>query len=124
VTRRLRFRFSLLTMLIAVAWSAVVVWVNLMPRIVHERVLDLRGNGFLDQYLIRWGWPFPYSDSIAFYLYPVSELQPDTIDRPWSLAGDIAVGLLLVVVLTWASNQLLRRVGARLRRRKAAKEQP
>jgi hypothetical protein len=40
----------------------------------------------------------------------------EMIGRYRELAGDIAVGLLLVVALMWISKQLLRRVTARLRR--------
>jgi hypothetical protein len=114
VSKRVRFRFSLLTLLLAMAWSAVVVWMNTLVR-VEGLGLQVGSRRWTDSA----GWPLRYAEDI--YLEG---------DRPFlfytgrwyaALVADSAIGILLVVVLTWVSNQLLRRVGARLRRRSAAK---
>jgi hypothetical protein len=126
VSRRLRFRFSLATLLITMAWSAVVVWINVTPRFALERlsVVGRHGHDQIGVYLIRWGWPFPYANSFVFWPVPLSDFPPGGIEAYWAFAGDVAVGVLLVAALTWGSNQLLRRVGTKLWRRKAAEELP
>jgi hypothetical protein len=107
-----RFQFSLLTLLLAVAWSAVVMWMNVMPRVtVAERPHASlpRTVCYLDVYLAQWGVPFQYAEEFAL-------VSPDQLPRYprhdlinfWALAGDLASGLLLVVALTWGSNQLRR----------------
>jgi hypothetical protein len=126
VTRRLRFRFSLMTTLIAVAWSAVVVWGNLIPRF-GETWYPLTRPSIGPCLDVAYGLPWKYVETCLPRDYDWSLLsrdEPSRIDSYAALSGDIAVGLLLVVVLTWGSNQLLRRLGRRLRRRIAAKEQP
>lgn len=113
-----RFRFGLATLLIAMAWSAVAVWVNIRPRVVVWP--ELRPEGFAVAY---YGWPWCYT------FVPLSSAAKvprfgNVHVLPWgyrALAEDAAVGVVLVVLLSWASSQLLRRAGARLRRRSAAK---
>jgi hypothetical protein len=113
----------LATLLIAMAWSAVMVWMNTTPRLTAAEPPFVRPRGMYF-HLANWGWPFKYTDTTAELLpEPRPRFPPFGITRPWALAGDVLVGVLLVVVLTWGSNQLLRRVGARLRRRKAVEEQ-
>jgi hypothetical protein len=121
VTRRIRFRFSLATLLLAVSWFAGAVWMNVTPRVDLVHIPD---HSALRILCTCHGWPWTLHYGYDF-LAPSGHLPliPSGVWRCWALAGDIAVGLLLVVVLTWGSNQLLRRVGARLRRRSAAKEQ-
>jgi hypothetical protein len=114
VARFIRPQFSLATLLIAMAWFAVVLWVNTTPRVVVWPVLD--PEGFAVAY---YGWPWCYtfvplsSAAKAPYFGNVHVL-------PYgyrALAEDAAVGVVLVVVLAWVSSHLLRRLGARLRRR-------
>jgi hypothetical protein len=128
VTKFLRFRFSLATLLLATAWSAVMVWINIMPRLVDP---DYLPGEFLPR-LVQYGWPWCYAWTFAVCRLPV-QLPNLPVELPdlgarlywsgWSFTGDAGVGLLLVVVLTWASSQLLRRVTARLRRRTAGEQQ-
>lgn len=127
MTRLIRFRFSLATLLIATAWSAVMVWANVTPRscvvtveplVWGEPILQPERLEHPPMMFAHWGWPWDYA--IGFWV-------PGCVPYVRSyaaLAADAGVGVLLVVVLTCGSNQLLRRVGARLRRRKAVEEQP
>jgi hypothetical protein len=119
VTHFLRFRFSLRTLLIAMAWSAVVVWMNVTPRLDDPNYLP----GEFFPRAVHYGWPWCYAWIFTVGRLPVQlpRLESRWPWSGWSLTGDVAVGVLLVVVLTWGSNQLLRRVGARLQRRSAAK---
>jgi hypothetical protein len=112
VIRFLRFRFTLMTLLLAIAWSAAAMRINVTSLEEHFPSMpnqwgDIRGPSTFRYY----GWPF------------ICYASEDVIGRTtrryydyWKLAGDAAVGVLLVVVLTWGSNQLFCRVGARLRR--------
>jgi hypothetical protein len=89
-----RFRFSLATLLIAVTWSAVVVWMNVTPRAWE------RGVGR--------GYPLFYTSIFAIHYF---EYEPPCYWDSWSLAWDAVIALLLVVVLTWVSKFLLRHAG-------------
>jgi hypothetical protein len=119
MARLARPQFSLATLVLAMAWSAVVVWLNVTPRLDFPNYVpgDLRIGK------VECGWPLGYA-----WIFATDPLPPQ-LPGPelrwywsgWSLTGDFVVGALLVVVLTWASNLLLRRVGARLQRRSAAK---
>jgi hypothetical protein len=120
VTKFLRFRFSLTTLLLAVAWSAVAVWINVTPRVTVAEASIVRPRTVISFHLAHWGWPWDYADDLAEFLPDrVPRCPASGLTSYWALAGDAAVGVLLVVVLTWCSNQLLRRVGAKLRRRTA-----
>jgi hypothetical protein len=112
-----RFRFSLLTLLLAVAWSAVAVRINVTPRVTFEEYSFSYPNAsgrieFGELRYLNWGWPCRYRSRCT----DVREIPPPDLDR-WALSADAGVGLLLVVVLTWTSDKLLRRVTARLRPR-------
>jgi hypothetical protein len=115
VTKPYRFRFSLATLLLAVVWSAGVVWLNTTPRVMIVKIPEASGKDPLGrpwhQMLIpiaQWGWPWVYAGT--FQRRPLPRCPPG-ITAPWALVGDVAVGSLLVAVLTWASSLLLRRVG-------------
>ncbi len=126
MARFARPQFSLVTLLIAMAWSAGVVWVNVTPRLDFNSFsnVEYEDNGFPPESrsipgTVEYGWPWTFGSCYGLF-HPTDDLprlQMEMIGRYRELAVDIAVGLLLVVVLTWASNQLLRRVEARLRRR-------
>ena len=118
MSRLLRPQFSLATLLIAMAWSAVVLWLNTTP---HQREPSFPVVLF-PKVFSQYGWPWICLWTIREFqsLVDFSRLN---LGEPlhsgwyhWSLLGDIAVGLLLVVVLTWISSLLLRRVISRLRR--------
>jgi hypothetical protein len=116
VNRRLRCRFSLATLLVAVMWSAVVLWLDTSPGEVPGKINEAFGPGYR---WLHYGWPFTY----AWY---VTRLRVTPTGLPfawhsWALVADVAIGLLFVVVLTWTSSLLLRRITARLRRRSTAK---
>jgi hypothetical protein len=58
VTRLIRFRFSLATLLIAMAWSGVAVWVNVTPRLVSGYTfIDLDSECVRDGGVYLYGWP-------------------------------------------------------------------
>ena len=121
-------QFSLATLLIAMAWSAGVVWVNVTPRRDFNSFsnVEYEDNGFPPESrsipgAAEYGWPWTFGSCYGLF-HPTDELprlQMEMIGRYRELAGDAGVGLLLVVVLTWISSLLLRRVTARLRRRPA-----
>lgn len=123
MNRRLRFRFSLMTLLIAMAWSAVVVWVNVTPRFVGFSHVNYGDNGLPPESwripgVAEYGWPWTYGLCYGFFDSPhdLPRLQAEIVSGYLALAGDATVGLLLIVVLTWTSSLLLRRVADRLRR--------
>jgi hypothetical protein len=116
-----RFRFSLSTLLLAATWTAVVVWMNATPRrLTFEDYVDPEGYPRVHHYYNRYGFPWIYASE--FFLgrrsRPIMQHGSRTSDYS-ALAGDIALGLLLVVVLTAGSNRVLRRVEARTRHRPA-----
>jgi hypothetical protein len=115
VTRFRGPRFSLLTLLLAMAWCAAVVWINTLPRVTVSELPFPETSGQIR--VVYWGWPCPYRSGLADF---PRVLPPRLVSAwAWALSADAAVGLLLVAALTWCSNQLLRRVGATLRRRTA-----
>jgi hypothetical protein len=121
VTRFVRFRFSLATLLLVLTLSAVVLWLNTRSQVTHGEIAltDLQtgtqtvGNASL-------GWPWCFA---VFFSMSTSEIEQ--VEFSYSaLAYDAVVALLLIVVLTWASNQLLRRVTSRLRRGRFPADSP
>jgi hypothetical protein len=118
VARFIRPQFSLATLLIAMAWSGVAVWVNITPRVRSEEIIniiDLPGVRF-QYYDARWGWPCYYAGDSSTDRTSLSQLPTHGRIHYRAMLLDAVVGVLLVVVLTWASSQLLRRVTSRLRR--------
>lgn len=120
MARFIRPQFSLATLLIAMAWSGVVVWINIKPHaIVARRLTQLAPTEefFLEA---ECGCPFCHLTKIGISSSP-DRFEAGFTDvswHYWALAADVAVGVLLVVVLAWASSQLLRRVTSRRRRRR------
>ncbi|MCY2987007.1 MAG: hypothetical protein NTY19_03955 [Planctomycetota bacterium] len=135
MSRLLRPQFSLATLLIAMAWSAGVVWVNVTPRLDFSCFsnVEYEDNGFPSEPrsipgAVEYGWPWTFALCYGLF-HPTDELprrQMGMIGGYRELAGDFAVGVLLVSVLTWGSSHLLQHVESRLRRRSASKlgEQP
>jgi hypothetical protein len=122
VNRFLRFRFILASLLLAVTWSGVAVWVNITPRFRGFTHVTYGDNELPpESWSAEYGWPWTYRLCNGFFDSPhdLPRLQAEMVSGYSALSGDIAVGLLLVAVLTWASSQLLRRVADRLRRRTA-----
>jgi hypothetical protein len=111
VARFVRPQFSLATLLIAMAWSAAVVLVNVEPRIRHWSDWAT------------YGWPSDYAWQVQEFAVP-HRFHPGEIISYRALAVDAAVGVLLVAVLTWGSTQLLRRVTSRLRRGRLPSSSP
>lgn len=62
-----RFRFGLSTLLIAMAWSGVVVWVNVTPRVRPlECQRDIDTSMTMDSGIneVAFGWPWTHNDSL------------------------------------------------------------
>ena len=101
-----RFQFGLATLLLAISWSSVVLWLNIRPREVFH--LEFNAQQFKHVKLLEIGWPWGHLnyldiDGVAFY----DPLIPDY----WALAGDTAVGVLFVALLTVGPALLLHRAG-------------
>ena len=103
----IRFRFSLATLLLAVAWSAIVIRIEATP-VVTLQLLFPRPNsppimnhdhGPTHLPWVHLGWPFWYASGIK-------GLPLHT--RPWALAADATFGAVLVAALTWVSGCLWR----------------
>ena len=117
-TRRLRLvrpRWTMGTMLLIVGWSAVVVWLNVRPRIEY---LPIPGQEDV-VYHASFGCPWTYAFDLDFFAsspprFGLSEaLTHDT--WVWPLTGNTAIGLLAVAILTFASEYLLRGIVSGLR---------
>ena len=110
MARFIRPQFSLATLLIAMAWSGVAVWVNITPGVTRSRV-------GLHASVVEVGWPWTYAWCLRYSEDPIAP-QRRIIKAigSWPIVSNAAVGVLLVVVLTWASSQLLRRVTSRFQR--------
>jgi len=114
-TRRLRLvrpRWTLGTMLLIVGWSAVVVWLNVRPR-VNDRYIDTYINGQEDYVLwVEYGCPWTYASTHHLHdpwnETPPSRVHPTYVDSYWRLATNAAIGLLAVAILTFASTCLVR----------------
>jgi len=100
------------TMLLVVGWSAVVVWLNTKPR---------RTNVLPDRYDYGCGFPWLYDFELVLWEDPAYGYEfrpPRFLQYPFrypALLANIAIGLLAVLVLTFASKCLLRAIVAGLR---------
>jgi len=143
-TRRLRPKWTLGTMLILVGWSSVVLWLNVRPRVqeLEAAPITKSGGGFVDSedptqmWMAEYG--FPWRHAFAFWDAKggvsddsplglvVTSFKPSGIPVPrlplseyrlisWRLAGNIAIGLLAVFILTWTSKYHLRAILSALR---------
>ncbi|MBC8873175.1 MAG: hypothetical protein H8E44_27390 [Planctomycetes bacterium] len=120
-TRRLRLvrpKWTLGTMLLIVGWSAVVVWVNVRPRVVG------RATSFLDEEeisatFVKYGYPWTYAHDLDFVASSPSHFRLAEAliydNWAWPLAGNAAIGLLAIEILTFASKYLVRAIVPGLR---------
>ena len=111
-TRRLRLvrpKWTLGTMLIFVAWSAVVGWLNCRLRVKHYDIEGIR------LYSPRFGFPYPMTYGVLNSDRPtLTRFHPEHGLDSWALAANAAIGLLAVAVLTFASKYLARAIVSRL----------
>ena len=125
-TRRLRLvrpKWALGTMLLVVGWSAVVVSLNVRPR--FDTYIPT-GEGIFPV-VVRYGYPWCYASAFTIVnldtpnprrdlrSIDLAELHRYRYHSYWLLAGNTAIGLLAVAVLTFASKFLLRAIVAGLR---------
>jgi len=102
-------------MLLVVGWSAVVVWLNVTPRIMGS----VPDEEYLVPAVVQYGCPWSYAGCFTMLThghwigYP--SFRPQMTHSYWPLAGNIAIGLLAVAVLTWASKYLVRAIVAGVR---------
>jgi len=104
VTRLPQIRFSLATLLLAVVWSAVVVWLNTTAGEV--RVDDPNAPFGPGYRWLHYGWPLAYACDVCRINVPPNGVHFGWY--PWALVGDVVVGVLLVTVLTWGSGFVVR----------------
>lgn len=99
-------------MLLVVGWSAVAVWLNVRPRVVwRDHTEDAIVVGF-----VRYGCPCSFASVHAIYEQQLSSrLHLDYIHDVRRLYANITIGLVAVVVLTWGSRYLLRRMACSFR---------
>jgi len=99
-------------MLIFVGWSALVVWLNVRPRWVTEAYSFDRDFHVHTNYYVHhgcpWIWGVTYTSDLKHFCSPHYFIY-------WPLAGNIAIGLLAVVILAFASKYLVRAIVAALR---------
>ena len=114
-TRRLRLvrpKWTLGTMLLVVGWSAVGVGLNTIPRHATLYGLEDRTAGYFT------GFGYPWTYAVAPPYFPPSSppgfRSADMISY-WALAGNAAIGVLMVAVSTWGSKYLIRAIVAGLR---------
>jgi len=96
------------TMLLIVGWSAVVVWLNVRPTVC------MRYYNYAYYYAI-YGYPWPCAAAPLTSFESLPGVHTAEIERYWALAANIAIGLLAVAVLTFASEYLIRAIVAGLR---------
>jgi len=92
-------------MLLVVGWSSVVVWLNV------RQWYKPKENGYVS--FVNYGLPFTFAEGFSFDDSSVLlQAQPKYLYHPphWrkSLAANIAIGLVAVAVLTFASKYLVR----------------
>jgi len=90
-------------MLLIVAWSSVVVWLNVRPRYVAGIYHNPEGKGLHACY-VEFGCPWSYAGCFAATATNIRPLEPVRIDSYPALAANAAIGLLAVAVLTWTSR--------------------
>jgi hypothetical protein len=104
------------TLLLIVGWSSVVVWLNVRPRVDSRVVFTRITTGFKPPESVtfneQYGWPLTVAVGLRFDKPPARQPYPG---YKWHLAANIAIGLLAVTVLTFASRYLLRRMVSGLR---------
>ena len=109
---RLRPKWTIRTLLLAVAWLSVVVRLNSNPRIDEFVVPDDQGKAHSIN-LAYYGYPWTYSaEGVEILETPELRLRANGFYYYWSLAGDVVVGISAVVVLTYISRRLLLRIAS------------
>lgn len=97
--RRLRPKWTTGTFLLIVGWSSVVIWINIFPRPVDHK---------WPLYAVEYGFPFGLVArlDVVGHELGVIRFYPEW----WRLPSDIAVGILVVALLTSISKYLLNRI--------------
>ena len=104
--RRCWLQFSLQTMLIAVAWSSTVFWLNIKPHTV-----DISPQQFTYGYGLPWLCDERYLYGVPLDSSPWRHQRITTIGfHHRAFAGNVAIGILAVAVLTFVSKFLLSRI--------------
>jgi len=106
---RSRPKWTIGTLLLFIGWSSVVLWLNTRPRIDN---VPLGYIGKDPQYTTNYGYPWPYAYACR-YSPTHGDFFPDRLFYPvlgLRLAGNAAVGILAVTVLTLISKYLLNRI--------------
>jgi len=102
-------------MLLVLGWSSVVVWLNVRPRDGHTLIVATRSEE-LTISDIQYGYPSSHATvSLTHSRLARSHLGSDYEIHYRALAANIAIGLLAVAVLTFASKYLLRATVAGVR---------
>ena len=118
-TRRLRLvrpKWTVGTMLLVVGWSAVVVWLNVRPHPPYPRIDG--PSPAVGLWVFQYGCPWKYATQITAVNsgHPLRfRLDDLVIAEYWRLAAALAIGLIAVAVLTWASKCLARAFTVALR---------
>ena len=96
-------------MLFAIGWSPLMIWLNIKPwrPQVFMRPLNELDTGI---YWCWYGFPWIYAGGLDDAFPSTIHLDNMVIISRWALAGDIVVGVLGLVFLTWASKHLLRQI--------------
>ena len=101
-------KWTVATFLIAIGWCCAVIWANTTPRL---RTLNDGGRTDLIPFCVdEYGYPWTCLSKWT----AGTRSDPDTnsvysLER-WALAGDLAVGVAAVIVLTSISQYLLNRM--------------
>jgi hypothetical protein len=123
--RHRRPKWTTATLLLIVGWSSVVVWLNVLPRRRHH-VEQFAFGDAIPQYVSEdtYGWPEKYSGRFSEGRNSPRLLFRPALDDTWRISKwtvaraliiNTVVGLIAVVVLTFASRYLLRRMVSGLR---------
>ncbi len=100
-------------MLLIVGWSSVVVWLNVQPGYGPTLTFATRSEK-LSVSEIQYGFPWSHA-SVSQRDSLISGLGSEYTIHYWALAGNVAVGILAVAVLTWGSTCLRRDIASGLR---------
>jgi len=106
-------------MLLVVGWSSVVFWLNVTPRVRYWYVPEEEEPVYG---VVRYGSPLTHANFLVFrtqtaqgHRILLPSLQPSQITSYRHLAANIAIGLIAVAVLTFASKYLVRAIVSGLR---------
>ncbi len=109
--RRIRPTWTIGTLLIVVAWSSAVVWLNIRPRTDSRAVFTTHTTSFNPPVSVtfteEYGWPFTVAVGFRVDKPPARQLYPRYKKH---LAGNAIIGMMAVAVLTFLSKYLLNRI--------------